>query len=126
LARALGIPWIAVFDGDDAGQNYLRGISNRNFPAEFITDRCATLPAGNLEQQLLSDGFEPELRSILTQLGHADAAQISRDDLRARMDKVKMACAAALAARIASDANLAQRMPAAFRNAIMRLRGLQA
>ena len=125
LARGLGIPWIAVFDGDDAGQGYLRGISNRNFPREFVTDRCGTLPDGNLEEQLLSDGFEAELRSIFTEFGHADAAQISRDELRARMDKATMAYAAALAGRIASDANLAQRMPAAFRNAIMRLRGLQ-
>jgi putative ATP-dependent endonuclease of the OLD family len=36
LARALGIPWIAVLDGDQAGQDYVRSISRRGFDQAFV------------------------------------------------------------------------------------------
>ena len=57
LARALGIPWRAVFDGDAAGQEYVRAIAERDFPTAEVHRRCSTLPAGTLEQQLLADGL---------------------------------------------------------------------
>ena len=42
LARALDIPWLAVFDGDKAGKGYLRDIAKRRFPDEEIKKRCRT------------------------------------------------------------------------------------
>jgi putative ATP-dependent endonuclease of OLD family len=124
LARALGIPWLGVFDGDQAGQAYCRGITDCGFDPAFVAQRCRTLPAGNLEQQLLADGFESELRAILQGFGKADAVMIDRQTLEKRLERDKTAYAAELASRISRDPTLAQRMPEAFRDAIAELRGL--
>ena len=124
LARALGIPWVAVLDGDDAGREYVHSIRSRDFEEAYVTERCRLLPAGDLEQQLLSDGLEPELRSILESVGYADAANIDRPTLEQRLAEKKTRYAAELAARIAVDEALAARMPQAFGDAIEALKGL--
>jgi putative ATP-dependent endonuclease of OLD family len=124
LARALGIPWCAVFDGDLAGQSYVTSIAARDFEAAFVAQRCKTLAAGTLEQQLLADGLEMDLRQILLTIGHADAPTMDRPALERCLDKNKTRYAAELAKRIAADPALAQRMPQAFRDAITSLRGL--
>ena len=124
LARALGIPWLAVFDGDDAGSQYIQRIIGRDFDSDEVTRRCWTHPAGNLEGQLLADGLEPELRSILQTLGQVDTDTIDRATLESCLEKNKTAYAAELAGRIRNDSVLAQRMPQKFREAIVELRGL--
>lgn len=124
LARALAIPWLAILDGDQAGRNYVRAITQRDFDPTFVSQRCALLPAGNLEQQLLADGLEPELRSTLQNIGQADAITIDRPTLETRLKSNKTAWAAELATRIDSDSSLGARMPLPFRSAISQLRGL--
>lgn len=124
LARSLGIPWTAVFDGDQAGQAYVNALIARGFDPAFVAQRCRTHPAGHLEDQLLADGLEPELRSILQTLGQADADAIDRPILEKRLADNKIPYAAQLATRLNGDAALAQRMPQAFRDAIASLRGL--
>jgi putative ATP-dependent endonuclease of OLD family len=98
--------------------------SNRHFTAAFVMQRCRRLPAGTLEQQLLADGLESELRAVLATLGHADAAGLAGNTLETRLAHNKTAYAAELAARIAVDPALAQRMPQVFRDAVGELRGL--
>lgn len=122
LARALSIPWIAVFDGDQAGTSYCDGIRRRNFDATFVADRCRTHAAGTLEEQLIADSLELELRDILATLEHADAVTLTVPDLLGRLEDNKTAFAAELAARMTPA--LAQRMPQQFREAIAALRGL--
>jgi putative ATP-dependent endonuclease of the OLD family len=124
MARALSIPWLAVFDGDQAGQQYCHAIGNRDFNAATVTAKCRRLPAGHLEQQLLADGFDPDLRAILQSLGHADAQTIDRPTLERRLEDHKIAYAAELASRIAIDLAVATRMPQVFRDAISDLRTL--
>jgi putative ATP-dependent endonuclease of OLD family len=124
LARALSIPWLAVFDGDEAGVGYCDSIGYRHFSVAVVAQKCRRLPAGHLEQQLLADGLEPELRLILIALGHTDAATIDRPTLERRLDSYKTAYAAELASWLTTDVALAQRMPQAFRDAIGELRGL--
>jgi putative ATP-dependent endonuclease of the OLD family len=124
LARALGIPWMAVLDGDTAGQGYMQAITARDFDVAFVAQRCRLLPAGTLEQQLLADGLEPELRAILQSVGETDAQMVDRVTLERYLDSNKTLYAAELAARIAADVTLAQRMPQAFLDAITQLRGL--
>ncbi len=124
VARAFSIPWLAVFDGDPAGQQYCTSIANRDFPAAFVAARCRTHAAGNLEQQLLADGVEPELRQILAELGQADANTIDRPTLAKRLDDHKTSYAAKLADMILVNPALAARMPVRFRDAIASLRGL--
>jgi putative ATP-dependent endonuclease of OLD family len=124
LARALSIPWRAVFDGDTAGQGYCRSIANHDFDAAFVTDRCVTLPSGHLEDQLIVDGLGQELKNILSHLGHADAQGLDVPGLKKRLEECKVPYAAELSNRLATDPTLAPRMPQAFRDAIASLRGL--
>ena len=124
LARALGIPWLAVFDGDDAGRNYVQAISARGFSRAEMTNRCFTHQAGDLEAELVADGLGTELREILKELGFDDAFGLNDEALVSRLRANKTAYAAKLAARLYADSNLAQRAPEAFRAAIRQLPGL--
>ena len=124
LARALGIPWLAVFDGDDAGRKYSAGIVDRGFDQAWVDMRCLLLPAGTLEQQLLADGFEPELRAILVGLGKADAATCDVPGLEKLLDKCKTDYAAVLADQVRGNAAMAARMLEPMRRSIAALRGL--
>ena len=124
LARALDIPWLAVFDGDKAGQGYVEAIRKRGFAIDEIDRRCRTHPAGDLEAQLLNDGLGPELRDTLAALDIHDAANLDDQALLRQLRGNKTAYAAALAAHLRDDPGLAQRAPEAFRAAIEQLRGL--
>ncbi len=124
LARALAIPWLAVFDGDNEGRNYVRSLRNRGFTDAELDRRCGTHDAGDLEAQFVADGLGPELREILTALQVRNATTLTDEALSARLRDHKTACAAALAARLRADPGLAQRTPAAFRAAIEQLPGL--
>ena len=124
LARALDIPWIAVFDGDDAGKRYIQAIRARGFADDELQNRCLSHAAGDLEAQLVADGLGAELRGILTGIGIRNVADGDDDALSSGMRGHKTAYAAALAARIGADPNVAGRAPAAFRVAVQRLRRL--
>jgi putative ATP-dependent endonuclease of the OLD family len=125
LARALSIPWLAVFDGDQAGQQYCQGIQNRNFDPAFVAVRCRRHAAADLEAQLVADGLESELRAVLTRLGVPGAATASGTVLAALLREHKTAYAAELGNILRGDAALAGRMPQTFRDAINDLRGLK-
>ena len=124
LARALGIPWIAVFDGDDAGRKYVQAIRARGFTDLELQNRCLLHSIGDLEEQLIADGMGPDLREILTGIGVQDVAEADDDVLSSRMREHKTAYAAALAAHIRGDARMVARAPEAFRTAVKRLPGL--
>lgn len=124
LARAPGIPRLAVFDGDEAGMRMKNAFATRGFGDNELKERCRTRPSGDLEAQLVADGLQPELREVLVTLGIPDALQASGEGLAARLRKNKAAYAAELAARVRQDSDLAQRAPEAFRTSIEQLRGL--
>jgi len=124
LARALNIPWLAVFDGDGAGEGYPTQIGKRGFTDTEVAARCVCLPAGDLEQQLVADGLQPELRAILTALGKKAGDMPDDDALVKHLRKSKTAYAAMLSRQCSTDKALASRMPAPFRNAIAKMPGL--
>ena len=124
LARALGIPWLAVFDGDAEGKKFIERIRNRGFGDGELQVRCHTHPGGDLEKQLVTDGLGSELRDVLAEIGVRDADGLNDEDVLDHLGKNKVAYAAELAARIRRDASLARRTPAAFREAIEQLPGL--
>lgn len=122
LARALAIPWLAVFDGDDAGRRYMATIATRGFTNDEVEKRCATHEAGDLEAQLVADGFDADLREIMGELG---ARRVSTDDeLLAQVRERKTDCAALLAARFRERPDSALYALQAFRAAINQLPGL--
>lgn len=123
LARALKIPWLAVFDGDSKGKNYVERIRSRGFSDDDVS-RCETHPDGDLEAQLVADGLGPELREILSQLGVPDAVDIEDAQLPTHLRDRKTDYAVSLATRFRTDKSLTARAPEAFRGAIKRLPGL--
>ena len=125
LARALDIPWLAVFDGDDAGKGYIEAIAKRGFGDEELAERCRTHLAGDLEAQIVSDGLGPKLREILDDLHVRDAPGLEDEEIVTALREHKTAYAAALSARFRADANLVNRAPPAFRTAIEQLPGLR-
>ncbi|MBX5453688.1 MAG: AAA family ATPase [Acidobacteriia bacterium] len=124
LARALAIPWLAVFDGDDTGRGYCQSIEKRGFAPAFVATRCRTLTARDLEAQLVADGLELELKTALTNIGISDAATADQAALLDYLRGHKTAYAAELATMMRGNAALAERMPQAFRDAIADLPGL--
>ena len=125
LAQALGIPWLVVLDGDCAGKKRIREIKSRIGDADLAKERCRTHSAGNLEQQLLSDGLESKLRDALLNTGHKDAEEIDSKNLKSLLKKHKTEYAAELALMLHGNSALASYMPEAFRNAIKDLGSLE-
>lgn len=124
LARALGIPWLMVVDGDGAGDDFISRVTARCCNAADIPGRCRRLTHGNLEQQLVASGLGPELRVILAGLGYAGAADLDDHHLVETLANDKTGYAAVLGRQCAGDATLAARMPTAMVTAVSDLRGL--
>ena len=101
----------------------MKGIATRGFPDATVTERCRTLSAGTLEDQLLADGLEAELRTIANTW--TNTTGMSMPQLKKCLEEHKVAVAAALAERIVTDAAFAARMPEVFRNGLTALKGLQ-
>lgn len=125
LARALNIPWVAVLDGDPAGHVYKAAIVSRGFEQALVDARCLLLPAGYLEQQLLADGIEPELRAILHGLGKANATTCDQPTLLRMLESCKTEYTAALAAELRGNPALAGRILEPVRAALALVRGLR-
>ena len=122
LARALGIPWIAVFDGDRAGQEFKASIRNRGFDAEEVQRRCRMHDAGNLERQLIRD-LGDQLESFVKAVG-CDPG-LEEDDLANLLhEKAQPRLSALIAERVRTEDSFVQYLPAAFRVAINDLREL--
>lgn len=122
LARALDVPWLAVFDGDSAGQKYRKSIQNRGFGTDELDSRIRTHVAGDLEAQLIADQLGLELKEVLATLGFRDLDGLNNEDLADKLRSNKTSYAAAFASRIRSDSSLNQRTPEAFRATIQQLR----
>ena len=118
LARALDIPWCAVFDGDNAGKGYVEQLRKRGFDEDILKQRCRVHAKGDLETQLVADGLGAELRKILVKLGVGRASGLTDEELLEKLAKEKRGYAAELADRIRSNRRIAERAPEAFRAAI--------
>ena len=92
--------------------------------AAFVTARCRTLVVGDIEAQMIADGLEAELRTVLTSVGVAGAATANQAALLGHLRDHKTAYAAELATMMRGNTALAGRMPQAFRDSIADLRGL--
>lgn len=126
LARALGIPWVALFDGDTAGQGYLAQIKNRDFDDADITNRCQLIPNGDLEQLLVTSGLEHQLRNILVRLGQQDALTITTTDVLTRLRDQKTEYAIELCTDLRTDPAFLAKIPATLKDTITRLQAVQA
>ncbi|MDE2958370.1 MAG: DUF2813 domain-containing protein [Bacteroidota bacterium] len=119
LARALSIPWCAVFDGDDGGRNFRKGILRRGFSEDEIEKRCWLHREGTLECVLATGGLREELIDVLPNLG----VESNHEQLVTNLKKEKMVYATALSKRLGDNPDLVERAPKAFREAVTWLRG---
>lgn len=114
LAEAFDIPWRMVTDGDAAAGQFVAELRGRGFSENDRADHVTTLTAPNdLEGQLLADGHEALLRTILVEFV-TNAATCSLDELRRHLGQRKIPYMMRLAARVAEDAALARQMPHPF------------
>ncbi len=123
LARALNIPWQAVFDNDQAGKSYIDRIRNHGFDDTQISKKCHLHEAGNLEDQLVTDGFDTDLREILAELGTPNAESLDKQGLLSKFKsgKKKSTCSAMLADRIRNGSSIGEGQLKAFQVAIKNL-----
>ncbi|MBN9658778.1 MAG: AAA family ATPase [Acidobacteria bacterium] len=126
LARALAIPWIAMFDGDSAGQSYVAQIKKRNFEAKVIAEQCIVIPATDLEELLVTNGLEQELRTILKRLGVQNPQTIPTPDVISELRANKIEYATELATDLQADPTLFAKTPAILKETITRLQAVQA
>lgn len=122
LARALNIPWQAVFDGDRAGKSYIEGIKNEGFEDTQINGQCHTHEAGDLEHQLIADGYDSDLREILVKLNVSNTQNLVKQELLSQMKNKKLDYAAIFAERIRNGhLSVAEGQLTAFQTAIRNL-----
>jgi putative ATP-dependent endonuclease of OLD family len=119
LATAFEIPWRMITDGDAESMKFLAELHKRGFSPANLASRFFTLPNPNtLETQLIADGHEPLLRTVLGEIGVNGAATCTLAELISKLKDTKIGYMSALARYISADAALAARMPALFVQAI--------
>ncbi|WP_421680862.1 ATP-dependent nuclease [Stenotrophomonas bentonitica] len=125
IARALGIPWLAVFDNDGAGKDYVASLQKAGFSTDELKTRCALHVYGDVETQLFKQGGEALMREVGTALGVRGAATCPETELLANIKaKKKVESAVQISSRLAENPALLPVMPQAFTDAIRKMRGL--
>ena len=118
LARALRIPWAAVFDCDRGGNDVMAGMRKRGFDQDELR-RCRMHEAGGLERQLVKD-LGPELEPLAQACGVNPNLEGSR--LVKKLHDKQPRLSALLAERVRNDRSFARYLPLAFRASINDLR----
>jgi putative ATP-dependent endonuclease of OLD family len=112
-----------VTDGDDESAKFRAQILNRGFREDELAGRFLSLPQPNtLEDQLIADGNLQLLREVLAEIGGDTALTCPEAEIRSRLRNKKPAYMGVLSLRVASDLDLARRMPEVFVNLITSLR----
>jgi putative ATP-dependent endonuclease of OLD family len=115
VADAFKIPWRMVTDGDSESAKFRKQLLERGFSEQELNERVTTLAQPNtLEDQLIVDGHVVLLRDALAAAGHVDATTMSLEELRKRLKNRKTEYMPHLAARVAGDRTLAEKMPAPY------------
>ncbi|MCY4001835.1 MAG: DUF2813 domain-containing protein, partial [Bacteroidetes bacterium] len=121
LAHALNIPWQAVFDGDDAGREYLQQLNQIGLNDSEVGQRCHTHEVGDLESQLIADGFASDLRVVLAELGIPNAENLPESDILSNLRKRKLSYGTVFAEHLRHKSDLTSNMLRAFQIAINNL-----
>ena len=104
-----------ITDGDAEGVKFRDQLLKRGFTTADLQDRLKTLPPPrDLEDQLIADGHEALLRTILVEATSNRANQLSAEDFLVALKKNKIPCISRLALRVETDPALALLMPAPF------------
>lgn len=125
LARAFGIPWLALVDNDLQGQQSINEVAALGFSPQHISERVFKLDQPNLEEALLEVRNESLLRDILaTECAEASAAGASRANLCRLLDDNKVLLARAFIERMKNAAPMTIFLPTAVTLMMQKLREL--
>ena len=123
LAEALRIPWYIIIDSDSQKTHFIRELKNRGFFERDWKDRMYSLDDGlNLEGQLLADGNEFLLKSIMQSIGLSVHHDSDESNLLSLMENNKIDYMTALCKLVSVDKSIADSMPKAFTDVINKLR----
>lgn len=124
LAASFDIPWRMITDGDAEASKFRDQILKRGFRESEVDPLISTLPPpSQLEDQLIKDGHEQLLRTILAEGTSKSALTCQHADFVKRLKNNKIPCISRLALRVEADEQLALQMPAAFVGLVQSLKG---
>jgi putative ATP-dependent endonuclease of OLD family len=66
LAKALGIQWILMADGDQAGRDYVNRANNHLVTGESLADRARSLAHADIEHEFWRNGYDGFIENIVT------------------------------------------------------------
>ena len=66
FAKALGIQWFLMADGDSAGNDYVNRANNHLAPGERLADRARALIYADIEHEFWNNGFNSFIENIVT------------------------------------------------------------
>ncbi|UWU78155.1 AAA family ATPase [Bradyrhizobium huanghuaihaiense] len=123
LARAFGIPWLALVDNDLQGQRSKAEVAQLGFSAHQLNEMVVSLEHSNLEVTILEAKNEALLRDILATECAVQAAQgASRADLCISLEGNKIEVAKALVARMRDAPQMAVVIPRSIMLMMLKLR----
>lgn len=125
LARAFGIPWLALVDNDLQGRRSKAEVLSLGFTQQQVDEMVVTLEHRNLERTLLEAKNDALLESILvTECAEPHTPGLSKDGLCSLLESHKVDVAKALAERMKNSPQMAIIMPASITLMMLKLREL--
>lgn len=93
FAKALGIQWFLMADGDPAGQDYVNRANNHLAPGENLVERARRLAQSDIEQEFWHNGYREFIEdSVPTARKNQIATEAAGDDA----EKTKLLIKAAI------------------------------
>ena len=87
LAKAFGIQWIMMVDGDKEGRSYIKRANKYLENGEAIADRTATLACADIEHEFWNNGYSDFMLDMaLPQIRNEIDTQAADDDAKKMID----------------------------------------
>lgn len=83
FAKALGIQWFLMADGDHAGNNYVNRANNHLATGENLADRARALTHADIEHEFWRNGYDGFIENMVTTTRKSPiAAEAAGDDVK--------------------------------------------
>jgi len=83
FAKALGIQWFLMVDGDDAGNDYVNRANNHLPTGENLADRARTLTHADIEHEFWRNGYAGFIENMVTNTRKGQiATEAAGDDVK--------------------------------------------
>ena len=83
FAKALGVQWFLMADGDQAGNDYVNRANNHLVPGENLADRAQALTHADIEHEFWNNGYSDfMLNMVLPQTRNQIEAQAAGNDAK--------------------------------------------